>query len=869
MNSSNPVSARAGLGPKHSLTSSDSWRLAAKIAWREARASSSKFLFVVLAVALGVGVLSGVRGFCAAFRQMLLRDARILMAADISARIYHEPSPDEQRALDDLVSRGATITNVIETPSMMNSPAVSRPLLVSVKAVDPTHYPFYGEIELIPSQDLSTALTPTSVVVSDDLILRLGVEVGDSVRLGDESFQIAGILSVEPDRMTGSMNVGPRVMLSEQALDRTGLIRLGSRASQRFLVKLPLEGLTVDQARTALQAGLPGSRVADFRETHPTIRRGLDRATNFLSLVSLIAMIVGGLGVAMAMYSHLQQRLDTIAIMKCVGARSAQIVRIFALQALALGTLGSLIGVAVGLIVQGAAPIFVARYFPGAPALEWQPWAAIQAGSVGVLTALLFSLPTLLSIRNIRPALIFRRDMEGTPRSWKVRRKEWQASLSVGAIIVAAMGTIAAWLGDSLELGGWFALGLVGSLAAMGITAWALLRALKALPNILPMRLPTALRHGIANLYRPGVHAEAILVALGIGVTFTLSVYLIQTTVLSQLIRSAPPDMPNVFLVNITEEERGPLEELLRNHPGVNSDAELLPSVAARLISIDGEDLESRPLQGWNRRFRSTRAITWSDQLPEEIEVITGEWWGDQPPENVVSVREGSAEVLDLSLGSVLKWRIGAKEVSATVTATHRVEGIRPGSSNDFVLNHAALEGFPTIYFGGIRVDPDQAVELQRKAFELFPSVSVINAADVLRIVQEVVDQISVVIRFVSSFAILAGVIILVSSVVSTRFRRIREVAVLKTLGATRSKVGQIFSVEFLILGTVAGLIGSFLATGFSVVLLEQFLEAESVIDWMPNVVTVVATALIANVAGWGASFRILGRKPLEVLRGE
>jgi len=791
------------------------------------------------------------------------------MAADISARIYHEPSPDEQQTLDELVSRGATITNIIETPSMMSSAAVSRPLLVSVKAVDPADYPFYGEIELIPAQELAAALTPSSVAVSDDLILRLGVDVGESVRLGDESFQIAGILSIEPDRMTGSMNVGPRVMLSEQALDRTGLIQVGSRASRRFLVKLTPEGLSVEEARTALQEGLPGSRVADFRETHPTIRRGLDRATNFLSLVSLIAMIVGGLGVAMAMYSHLQQRLDTIAIMKCVGARSQQIVRIFALQALALGTLGSFVGVTLGLIVQTIAPLFIAQYFPGTPALEWQPWSAIQAGSVGILTSLLFSLPTLLSIRNVRPALIFRRDMEGSPRSWKTRRKEWQASLSVGAVIVAAMGAIAAWLGDSLELGGWFALGLVGSLAAMGITAWLLLRFLKALPKIVPVRLPTVLRHGIANLYRPGVHAEAILVALGIGVTFTLSIYLIQTTVLSQLIRSAPADMPNVFLVNITEEERGPLENLLRSHPGVDSDAQLLPSVAARLISIDGEDLESRPLEGWNRRFRSTRAITWADEMPEEIEIVTGDWWGDQPPENVVSVREGSAEVLNLKLGSVLQWRIGAKEVSATVTATHRVEGIRPGSSNDFVLNRAALEGCPTIYFGGVRVDPDQAVELQRKAFELFPSVSVINAADVLSIVQEVVDQIAVVIRFVSAFAILAGIIILVSSVVSTRFRRIREVAVLKTLGATRFKVGQIFSVEFLILGTVAGLIGSFLATGFSVLLLEQFLEAEAVISWLPNIVTVVATALIANAAGWGASFRILGRKPLEVLRGE
>lgn len=847
----------------------NSWLLASKIARREARAAPGKFVFVVLAVALGVGVLSGVRGFCAAFRQMLLRDARILMAADISARIFHQPGPDERQALDDLVARGAALTRVIETPSMMSSPAVPRPLLVSVKAVDPSRYPFYGEIEIRPPRELRAALTAESVVVSDDLLLRLGVEVGDAVRLGNERFRIAGVLVVEPDRMTGSMNVGPRVMLSDEALERTGLMQPGSRASQRFLLKLPAEGLSIEEARQALRGGLPGARVADFRETHPTIRRGLDRAVDFLSLVSLIAMIVGGLGVAAAMHAHIRQRLDTIAVMKCVGAQSRQIVRIFALQALALGALGSLIGVAIGLLVQGAAPAFVARYFPGAPALEWQPWPALQAASIGILVTLLFSLPTLLSVRNVQPALIFRRDMQEPAPSWKARRRQWRDPLAAGAVIAAALAAVAAWLGDSWKIGGWFAAGLAGSLAVMSLTAWALLRALKALPKLSLTRLPVPLRHGIANLYRPGAHAATVLVALGIGVTFTLSVYLLQTSVLAQLIRSAPPDMPNVFLINITEQERVPLEDLLRSQPGIDGPAELLPSVAARLLRIDGASLEELPLQGWNRRFRAARAITWAERQPEEIEVVSGAWWNGEPAENAVSVREGAAEVLGVRLGSLLQWRIGGEQVAARVAATHRVEGIRPGSSNDFVLNRRALEGLPTIYFGGVRIAPEQAVELQRKAFELFPSVSVINAADVLTIVRDVVDQIAVVIRFVSAFAILAGVVILMSSVASTRFRRIREVAVLKTLGATRSKIGRIFSVEFLILGAVAGLMGSLLATGFSFLLLEQVLEAEAAVDWLPNVFTVAAAAATANAAGWAAGFRILGQKPLEVLRGE
>src|SRR5690606_9897393 len=202
-----------------------------------------------------------------------------------------------------------------------------------------------GRLETRPPADPAQLLDADSVIVTDDLLLRLGAAVGDEVKLGDAFFAVAGTIAVEPDRMTGSLNVGPRVMLSHEALDRSGLIVRGSRASQRYLFKLPDEGLTIDVARTRLEETFRRNRIADFRETHPTIRRGLDRATNFLSLVSLVAMIVGALGVGMAMHSHLQQRLDTIAIMKCVGARSAQIMRIYFAQALGLGLAGSLLGV--------------------------------------------------------------------------------------------------------------------------------------------------------------------------------------------------------------------------------------------------------------------------------------------------------------------------------------------------------------------------------------------------------------------------------------------------------------------------------------------------------------------------------------------
>jgi len=848
---------------------SRSWVTLGKIAWRESKASSGKFLFVILAVAAGVGALSGVRGFSSAFRDMLLRDARMLMAGDLSVRAFHLPDSGEQATLDRIVGGGAQRTWITETASMMTSESSSRPLMVSVKAVDANVYPFYGKTELRPAGRLADALDEQSVVVSDDLLLRLGVEVGDRVKLGKSWLQIAAVLAVEPDRMTGSFNIGPRVMLSRQALETSGLIARGSRAAQRYLYKLPEEGISVEEARAALEAAFPSWAIADFRETNPTIRRGLDRATDFLSLVSLAAMIVGAMGVGMAMHSHLQQRLDTIAVMKCLGARSGQILRIYLLQTVGLGLAGSIVGAALGFAAQAVTPTLIAQYFPTAPDLDFQPSAALLAGAVGVLTTLLFALPPLLSIRKIRPAVVFRREMEGRQGSLGGRLRRAAPSAAAGALIVAALGGIAALLGDSSTMGYWFAGGLVVSVAGLSATAWALLALLRRLPGWLPFRLPVAWRHGLANLHRPGVHAGAILVALGVGVTFTLSVYLIQTSVLGQMAKSVPPEMPNVFLNNITHQNRAEIENFLASYPGVEEEPVMIASVPARLTTINGRPLADMDLGDGAARFRQTRGVTWADEKADEVDVLSGAWWEPGETAAYVAVRDRAAETLGIGPGDRLRWVVGGRELEAEVRAVVRVEGFRTGGSAYFIFTPETLEGLPANYFGGVRVDPELALDLQRDAFERFPTVMVVNAADVIAVVQEVVDQIAVVVQFVSAFAILGGIVILTSSVLATRFRRVRETAILKTLGATKRRVSAIFSVEFLVLGATAGLIGALLASAFSMFLLERVLDASYAFDPVAAGVTVFAVALLANAAGWLGSFRILDQKPLEVLRGE
>jgi putative ABC transport system permease protein len=849
-----------------------SWRTAVKIAWREARASSVKFLFVVLAVAAGVGSLTGVRGFSRAFHDMLLSQARNLMAADMTVRVFQLPTPEQTAVLDQLSKSGVRRTWITETLSMAAASSSPAPMLVSVKAVDPKVYPFYGEIRLDPPGSLAQRLTASTVAVSDDVMLRMHLKAGDTLRLGGQPFTIVGRVASEPDRMLGSLNVGPRVMITRGGLDRAGLMLPGSRAAERFLFRLDPGAPPIARVRRQLKNAFPEAQIADYRETHPAITQGLDRATTFLSLVSLITLIVGALGVASAMNAHLQQKMDSIAIMKCIGARSSQIIRIYVIQTLALGLAGGVLGIAAGLAIQRVFPLLLARYFELQPALKWDFVTAAQGLAVGLLATLLFTVPPLLNIRRIHPGAIFRREMEEVKPDWRTRLGQAKVSIFAGIAILLGIGGVAASLttggpAAALSTGVYFAGALAVSLAFLAGIAWLLLRWLRVLSR--RTKLPTSIRHGIANLYRPGNHAQAALVALGVGVMFTLTVYLIQHGVIEEVIRTAPPGMPNVFLIDISPQNKAGVLNLVKQQKGMESAPEWIGTVQARMISFDGKSIEDLPLKGFARRFRYTRQVTSAAKQPGYVEVTEGKWWDANAATPQVAIAEEAAQTLHLKPGSMTVWQAGGRTINARVAAVQRIDSIHLASRVEFIFSPGALDGLPFIYYGSLRVKPADVPALQEALYQHYPTVTVVNMADVLQTFQGVVNQIATIIRFISLFAILAGAIILASSVAGTRFRRVREVVILKTLGATRWRVSKIFSVEFLILGSVAGLMGALLANGFASLLLYRMLNAGARFEVLPSLMAIVLTALIANLAGWLASFRILGQKPLQILREE
>jgi putative ABC transport system permease protein len=857
-----------------------SYRSAAKLAAREMRSSRSKFLFVLLSVAIGVAALTGVRGFSASFRTTLLMRARSIMAADLAARMFQQPTPGQQQDLDEIRATGVQITTVTEMLSMASSPKSMDPILVAVKAVDPALYPFYGEVELSPASGLKSALGPHSVAVGDDLLLRLGLHVGDDLKVGGQLFRIAASVVNEPDRLSGSFAAGPRVLMSRDALESTGLLAPGNHANERFLFKLPppsdgrpVSDTAIADLKARLETLLPEAQLTDYREANPTVTQGLDQATSLLSLMSLVALVLGAVGVAMAMRAHLQQRLDTIAIMKSLGARSTQIMKIYLLQTLLLGLAGGVLGVLFGIAVQLAFPHVLPKVLDVQTQLHIQPRAILVGLGSGVLTTLLFTLPPLLDIRSVRPILILRRAVEENddPFVSAVLKKITKniAQIVATALILAGLAAIAMTLSDSVEVGKWFSAGLVGVLLILLAASAALLWALKFFLNRTRLHLPSALRHGLANLYRPGNPSAALLAALGMGVMQIMTVYLVQRAVVTELHIASAPNIPNVFLVDIADTEINGMRTLLKAQPGITAEPELLPVTTSRIEAIDGVAADHAKLKNTPRRMLRSINLTWADAAPPGTKVVAGEWWKPDETRPEVAISQRQADRLGVKLGSIITFAAQDSQINANVVALTSSNGQHAYSRAEFTLPHAALKGLPVIWYGGVHVAPAQVSQFQRALYLAYPTVTVINVAQAIETVRAVVIQITYVIQFLAAFSIFAGIIILASSIAGTRYRRIREVVVLKTLGATRARIATIFSIEFAVLGLVAGIVGIGFANLIVRVLENRVFNVAYKSQLLLNLGALLTIAALTVVTGWAASHRVLGQKPLEVLRDE
>ncbi len=499
------------------------------------------------------------------------------------------------------------------------------------------------------------------------------------------------------------------------------------------------------------------------------------------------------------------------------------------------------------------------------------PWESAAAGlATGLLTTLLFCLPPLLDVRAVRPVLVLRRLVEqgqtgiaGWIDRWWARRLQ----IGIAALVIFALGAIAWALSDSAKVGAIFALVFTISLLVLVVLAAVALFVLRVLLNRTRLHIPSSLRHGLANLYRPGNQSAAVLAALGTGVMLILSVYLMQKGLLRDLHETAAPSLPNVFLIDVRTDEVAGVRQFFAHQPGVSQQLNLIPVVMGRFISVNGQAVEDLKEQHYPRRMLESAELTWADSPPDGDKVSEGAWWS-KPDAPDLAVSDMVAKRLRLGVGSTMELATGANTRTLKVAAIYRSDGQHLGARVQFVLPSGQLADEPSTWYGGAHIDPKQVAQMERGFFQAYPTITIINVADVLSRIESVVDQITFVVRLLAGFSILAGLTILASSIASTRFRRMQEAVVLKTLGATRLRIVRTFSVEFSVLGLLAGAVGVVFANVLTRILLRR-LDVEFQIEWVATMVALLGTSVLATATGWIASYRILGLRPLEVLREE
>jgi putative ABC transport system permease protein len=835
-------------------------------ALRETRSAWKRLIFFFVCIAIGVGAIVALRSVIQSVREVLSTEARSLMAADIflsTDRPWQSGTPERiaaRIARIPTADRIDSIEMVTMARPVEESAGVTK--VVELRAVQPG-FPFYGRLTLQDGRPYSHALLRNNgALVRPELLAHLGVAVGDAIAIGKAQFTVRGVISLEPGRSLSAFSLGPRVFIDYDDLAETGLVAFGSRISRQMLLRVPES--EIDTLARDLQGELRPEfvRVRSYRDRQEQIGEDFERAENYLSLVGLVIVVLGGIAVSSVTRVFVRQKIKSIAVMKCVGGTSRQILSVYLLQSLALGIFGSLIGVALAWMAIAVIPDDMNQIGTLSVAYGLSRSAAAQGIGVGVLVSLLFAMVPLLEVRQVKPSLLLRQETTGARRDW----------FQIGATVVVAgaLVALASWQAASISVGLSVCAGFVGLTLVLQGVGWLLTRMTRPLARSswFPMR------QAVLHLSRPGNQTRVILLTVGLGTFFIMGVRGLQVNLLSQFALQLGENTPDMFLVDIQQDQAADLRAFLSQRLPPESQPLFIPVLRARVTGKGMNLDEVEDLQGRGRLSREY-TITYRGQLEPNETLVEGRFpnpaGGADLPE--VSIEEGIVERFGIEIGDVMRFDVLGRAIHARVSGIRRVEW-REGRSGGFmfVFGEGTFEGAPHWFFAPVLANLQDPAERGRFTHDLvvrFPNISVIDLRELLESVRKVFQVVTVAIDVVGSLVILTGGLILVGAVAVTKFQRVYEAAIFKTLGASSRAIAAMLMVEYGLLGTIAGAVGSFgaLALGWG---LSRFALD---IPWRPvlheNLVGMVVTSLLIMVIGVAASADVLKRKPLAALRAE
>jgi putative ABC transport system permease protein len=837
-----------------------------RFALREMRGGLRGFYVFIACIALGVMAIAGVGSVAGSLEDGLAREGRVILGGDIAFNlIQREASPEERQFID----RSGRVS-VAATMRAMAHASDGRSALVEMKAVDGA-YPLYGTVVLEPAVDLPALFAARDgafgAAAAPALLARLGLKTGDRLTVGSAAIEIRAVLRSEPDKLAGGIDFGPRLLIGEQALRATGLLQPGSLVRWRYRVRLPESGAS-EQATSAVvaaaQTQLPeaGWDIRTRTNASPQLQRNVERFTQYLTLVGLTALLVGGVGVANAVKSHLDRKRDVIATMKALGATGGRVFAVYLSQVLVLALVGAAMGLAIGALL----PFLIDWIFGGIIPLPMEPdiypAQLLLALVYGLLTATAFALWPLGRAHDVPVSALFR-DEVARQRRWP--RKRYVAA---AALVTLVLTGAAVFLAYDRRI----ALIFVGAAAAVFVVLRLVAAALMWAARHFPRKGSALVRLAIANIHRPGALTPTVVLSLGLGLALLVTLVQIDGNLQRQFTAALPDKAPSFYFTDIPTADAERFDAFI-HAAAPSAELERVPMLRGRIVSANGikaEDLKPTPDAAWV--LQSDRGLTYTGNIPAGSRLVEGDWWGPNyngPP--LVSFEKKLAEGLGLKLGDPVTINVLGRPITAQIANMRTVDWESLGINFVLVYSPGAFAGAPHTHIATLTYPNGSTVEeedrLLKAAAQAFPTVTTVPVKEAIEAVAKVVSNLALGIRGASLVTLLAAVLVLGGALAAGHRSRVYDAVVLKTLGATRARLLGAYALEYLVLGLATAVFG--VAAGSIAASLVVTKVMNLTFVWLPGPAAAAAAGALIVTIGLGllGTFSALGQKPAPVLR--
>jgi putative ABC transport system permease protein len=821
----------------------------------ELRYGGKQVITFVVCVALSIATLTALNSFKRDVHGSLIDEARDLQGGDIIIHAHQPISEQLLLAVDDLVQeKRAQRQKTIEFYTVALSEAKDSSLLASIKAVE-SAYPFYGSITLNSGQELSEVLGPGKVVAAREVLDRLNLAVGEQLIIGDIALTIADVVNFESMRPVSFLSFGPRIFVSMADLDQLGLLGRGSRVEHEILLQLTEPEEAEEIAALLGSAAVPRvERVETAADARSRVKTFFDNLLFFLSCISILTLMLSGIGMQGSLSAILYQKQKVIAVTKAFGASNRFLLTQYLIMVSFMGAFGSLVGIGLGYLIKRLFPLLFGDLVPQGVGYAFHPADTLEGIVLGILVVTVFTLLPLHRLGTVKPIMIFRHETSAGKRQTAPLLAGIACSLFLSLLVIRQI--------DDLKIGIFFVLGLVLLIATVSLTASACLWLLKRLP------MPTlVLRQAAKSLYRPGNASRSIIVTLTSAIAVLLVIFLLKLNLFATFIESYPDNAPNLFCIDIQQDQTDLFQAV------VGEDVLLFPVIRARLLSIndqpiDPEQERERKTDNLGREFN----LTYRNNLLDDEIIIDGKslFEGvENLPAGVValSVLDSIAEIGEIELDDRLRFNIQGVEIDAQVTSMRSRTKSRLYPFFYFVFEPDTLEAAPQTFFSAIHLPRELIPDMITAIVAQLPNVSTINVADVADRFGTLMKRLSVIITFFASFSIMAGFLILISTIFATRLDRIRETVYYKVLGADSNFVLRVLSCEHAMLALLSSTLAVFFAEAAAWLICTTVFNIVYQPHWQVAVLTVVCSVILLVMVGLASSFGIIQQRPAVYLR--